>query len=1247
MCFSKPISIQLLLTVILLIPKPSHSEWLEFSAGCLAGSEPLTGHNITLDEFISFDVELRGLQADTAGHDGIDYLRFTGTPGTSPMGEVGYPELPVVTCFVAVPDESDLTLLYSTGCVNTINCLPVYPAPLDSLVVDSLHTTWIKEFFRKDSTAYANTEWYPEAQAVLSGEFRLRDQRVAIVDVYPVQYLASEDSLRVWSDIELYINFEGADPVWNDAGLGYYDRLTGDRLIGYTPSYSYSPPSAGNVYRPDDLVAGPPVVPDYVIIVPDGLDGKWIDDFAEYRSNLNGFDVAIATTGDIYDQFNEGEPHISPDVIRNFTEAMWNWGTPGDRPVYLLLIGDHEDYSCFVYPWFLPTFQFDGYSSVYLAANDEWYACFGDPREGNGFPDMIVGRLPARETDNLQDMLDLIVEYESEEMLPGSEYRRYITRLAGSDHDGSPFNEEDNWSPLPEWTDALRQWLGYEWDNYYCGDGEDTWNNPDGSEMTSADWVQACETVFERGSQILFYTDHGGVHYFECAMNDDLQGYLGRPDSTFDDLDVRELIHAENHWYPFVLLNSCSQGTFNWTHDQQYDSDYSLWNCYSVDPPYDFGVDCFAEELMKNTDGGAIGVFAASWATSGTEECIKNIIIQPFYYGITRTGDMIQAGRLSSLNTLFFNGIWRSEIGLFNLLGDPAVDIGDRVKFRDCCDLIVSPADIEMNRYPTLSVNGGSGEPELQVTVRNAGAVASGSFEVSLEIVYEEEIWTAWDRCIGLDPGEEETLQFVWRNPPSSVSGGIHLSAEADPQENTPDSWRGNNTAEANVEVVDFYPNEDGWPVRTYGSVKSTPALADLDGDGDMEIVATVGDFLIAAYQHDNPSSPLWITDPYRFSILQPLSVSIPVIGNVCGDILPEVIVDGMDSLFVFSGTSGELLYSFPHPVSDAWRAPHTVCLADLEPEAPWDIPRNEMVVVIRDNLYIFRVQNDALEVLDNEALASISEATPFSWVSSYDLNGSGSDEIIISRTLYEPSTSTEYSWLHLYDYKDREVYSDQEWTDSYFWGIPAAGSLPMSGDMIALSRRISNLGYSPVFLLDPEDISLPLSCDPPMLSSINVLCCVMADWDPIAAGADRIIANAENQAMAWYEDGNPVTGWDNNVYLIPGSNRPPFPALGELDDQDGYDFADLLVGTREGMVYAFSDDAYMLGNLGFPYTLPFEVNGGFVIADINNDGYVEVVFGTMDNYLHIWELGECAPGYSPWPQCQHDIARTGVLLEE
>ena len=138
--------------------------------------------------------------------------------------------------------------------------------------------------------------------------------------------------------------------------------------------------------------------------------------------------------------------------------------------------------------------------------------------------------------------------------------------------------------------------------------------------------------------------------------------------------------------------------------------------------------------------------------------------------------------------------------------------------------------------------------------------------------------------------------------------------------------------------------------------------------------------------------------------------------------------------------------------------------------------------------------------------------------------------------------------------------------------------------------------------------------------------------------GLDRVIAPAENQCFVFSNIG--IEDW-NDGFDDPSSARPPFPALGDLNGDDN---ADLLVGTRDGYINAFYADGNEFQTLGFPYTLPSEVCGGFVIADIDNDEKVEVVFGTMDNYLHVWELGSCDEGYAPWPQIQHDVERTGAL---
>jgi hypothetical protein len=1259
-----------LLLPLTLLPLSASAEWLEFGAGCPVGSEPLAFHNITLDDLISFDVELQGLLADTIVHESIPYLRFDRSPGTTPMDFVGYPELPTVVCFVAVPDESDLELTYSAACMESMECLPVYPAPLDSMVGDSTGTLYITEFFMKDSAAYASEEWYPEGLAEVVGEFHLRDQRVAIVSVHPVQYLASGDSLRVWSDIELSISFTGQDPEWSQAGLGYYDLLVGDMLLGYRPDYEPIDAPSPRVVRHEDTTVEPSINPDYVIIAADGLDGQWIDDFADYRSDLNRFDVLIANLEDIMDGWGNNSSFPTPDIIRDYTEALWAWSPAGERPTYLLLIGDHEDVTNQAYPgWFLPAHLFEASGSDILSANDSWYAYFDEPRITDvSPPDMIVGRLSVRRVDGLEAMLDLIEEYESPVQTPGPSARRHLVRLSGRDDMDGPIYSDD-WIPTMEWTEALKNWLGYTWDNFYCGDG-DPYTSDDGSTMSSRQWIAASSDVFENGSQVLFYTDHGSIHFFECGLNDSPtpEGWYGQCDSTFDDLEIRALSPGgQDFCHPFVLLFSCSQNTFNWTEWQQYHI-WPHWNYYNDEPGYthyDFGVDCFAEELMKNTDCGAIGVYGASWGAWvghwGTKYAILDNI---FSLGHTRIGDAVVEARLTHMGE-YLNGIgsmnW--DYGVYNLLGDPAVDIGDRVKFPTCCDLILSPSDLSMNRYPSISVNGGNSLATVQVRVRNAGAVASGSFDVGLRIVLDAHVWRTSTTCEqGLAPGEEVVLQLPWSDPPEvAMNAEFLFIAEVDHDEECPDSWRGNNRAEARVSIVDFYPNDVGWPVQLPGSLKSPPLLAQLDHDDDLEIVAISGN-MISAWDSDHPSAPLWMSGPFEVnedwwtwggSQVVANGFTIPVAGDLTGDGIDEIIVDTYDELIVLEANYGTVLDSWAH---DEWGNgslgyPHPVLQADIYPDSHED-SKLEIAVQWLDHLNILDFENGELVLLDSEEIpCASSSGVVFGWQAARDLDQDGYTEIVHSGTWVEIGAPPQtWSGICIYDQVSGSFDDPETWVSRSYRGIPAIGFLPPSGLTIAFSMRENDYNSSlvPAMLINPDDLSQQEPCDiSPITSSNNILCCIMADWDPLLAGADRILANAENQCFAWY-----ASGLADSPYPlaygeeIEGSARPPFPALGELDNQDDFDYADYLVATREGTIMAYYDNGDPLSAIGFPYELPSQIYGGFAVADIDNDGYVEVVFGTMDNYLHVWELGECDEGYAPWPQCQHDAARTGVLLE-
>ena len=121
------------------------------------------------------------------------------------------------------------------------------------------------------------------------------------------------------------LEFDDQGYDWSTADLGPYERLIGGRLLGYRPSWDYSPIQTGDVYRLEsgELEQGPPELPEYVVLVGaiglgpgSTIDGQWVDDFAEYRAQRNGFDVAIVNAHDVYTHYNQGEDFLTAELIR-------------------------------------------------------------------------------------------------------------------------------------------------------------------------------------------------------------------------------------------------------------------------------------------------------------------------------------------------------------------------------------------------------------------------------------------------------------------------------------------------------------------------------------------------------------------------------------------------------------------------------------------------------------------------------------------------------------------------------------------------------------------------------------------------------------------------------------------------------------------------------------------------------------------------------------------------------------------
>jgi hypothetical protein len=104
-----------------------------------------------------------------------------------------------------------------------------------------------------------------------------------------------------------------------------------------------------------------------------------------------------------------------------------------------------------------------------------------------------------------------------------------------------------------------------------------------------------------------------------------------------------------------------------------------------------------------------------------------------------------------------------------------------------------------------------------------------------------------------------------------------------------------------------------GWPVTLPGNTMASPALVNLDGDAGLEVVMTTGSGYL--YALDPNGAVKW--GPACYMNFSPCGhdyavISSPVVANIDGDAVPEVIVSGERQIKVFDGSNGLLEAELP-----------------------------------------------------------------------------------------------------------------------------------------------------------------------------------------------------------------------------------------------------------------------------------------------------------------------------------------------
>ncbi|MFC1594139.1 FG-GAP-like repeat-containing protein [Candidatus Omnitrophota bacterium] len=372
----------------------------------------------------------------------------------------------------------------------------------------------------------------------------------------------------------------------------------------------------------------------------------------------------------------------------------------------------------------------------------------------------------------------------------------------------------------------------------------------------------------------------------------------------------------------------------------------------------------------------------------------------------------------------------------------------------------------------------------------------------------------------------------------------------------------------------------DGWPVETGDYVNSSPAIADIDNDGDKEIIVGSYDDKVYAWHHDATPVAGWpiVTD-------SDIHAS-PAIVDIDGDSDLEIVVATTSPGYVIAGS----VYIWHHdgtPVEGWPQRPLNIRDSFYASPAVVDLDNDGMKeIIIGSNFadfYVWHADGTIMEgwPVDTNAFYGVDASAAVA-----DLDGDSDLEIIVGLTFdYSSHKANVYAWHH-----DGSVVAGwpQETLETYenFESSPAVADLDGDGVL------------------------------------------------------EIAVASSFRGLYLWHANGTSVEGWPAQEMSIYNNHRSS-PAIADIDDDPDLE---IVIGSSDANVYAFNYDASLV--TGWPTPTGGSVASSPAIADIDNDGVLEIVVGSGDHKVYAWSFGLCKPGEAPWPMFRHDLERTGVYAE-
>ncbi|MCD4694725.1 MAG: hypothetical protein K8S16_00685 [Bacteroidales bacterium] len=642
-------SILLFIALWIVFSSDAFSQYLSFTEGLSVSTEQKTLPERSIinggASYFEIVYNFTGAYLAETFVEGEKY-QFINIEGFAKMQQVGAPALPAYNEIIAMPAGSEPKIIITDAHYYEYDGFSIHPALEPARDTEGAPGPE----FQKDEAIYGTDEYFPQNIIDVGEILMSRGTPLAVTQVRPVQFNPVTGKVRVYTQVTFRLEFIGGEKSFKS--IGEKNTIFYTKLLKRSVVNPESIPN-GIPYKDINSKAGEK---NYIIITH--------SNFLTAANNLANWKRQMGYSVEVVSQSSWTTTQVKTEIQTRYN----NW-TP--KPDYFVIIGDNGD---------VPGETVNSRWSPYTAfRTDNYYSCMDG--SSDYVPDMARGRISVSSSAEAITAVQKMIDYEYNPVDDATFYSTGLHCAQFQDYDDyNGYADRRFCQTSEEIRDYLLSNTSLTINRIYQTETAATptnWNNGSysageaiPSELLKANgfpWYDnnpleetAIINEFNSGRFFILHRDHGYT------------GGIGWASPYFITSSINSLTNQTKQ--PVVFSINCHTGE------------------YQV-------AECFAEKLIRKSNGGAVGVFGAAHASpSGLNDAFamglfdaiwSNPGITPNFTGtggsqtppdphsdIYTLGDVLNHGLVRQVQTWNSGSDWNAfEHELMHYFGDPAMKI--------------------------------------------------------------------------------------------------------------------------------------------------------------------------------------------------------------------------------------------------------------------------------------------------------------------------------------------------------------------------------------------------------------------------------------------------------------------------------------------------------------------------------------------------------------------------------------------